>query len=246
MTGCETAGTQEGGEPVRLAAVDDHPVVRWGLRSCLAELAPDIEWVGLGVDVGALLASASATPSVVLLDIELGNGSQVEENVARLREAGARVLLFTQEHRPVVVRRGIEAGALGLVLKEDPETELVEAVRAAHAGESYVSGRLALQIVNDPRGRVRLSEKQLAVLSLMARGMKVPQIAARLFMTPATVGTHRKRALEAFSRPDGLRLADNSELVWRSVVDGHIELARDPRRELDGHIELARDPRRER
>ncbi|MFD3697028.1 LuxR C-terminal-related transcriptional regulator [Streptomyces sp. NPDC058646] len=226
-TGYERTGAEDAAEPVRLAAVDDHPVVRWGLRSCLAELAPDIEWVGLEVDVPSLLASVTTAPSVVLLDIELGDGSQVEENVLRLREVGARVLLFTREHRPVVVRRGIEAGALGLVLKEDPETELLEAVRAAHAGESYVSGRLAHQIVNDPRGRVRLSGKQLAVLNLLARGMKVPQIAGRLFMSTGTVNTHRKRAIEAFSRPDGRQLADNTELVWRSVVDGHIEVAPD-------------------
>ncbi|MEU9374321.1 response regulator transcription factor [Streptomyces sp. NPDC048255] len=229
MTGYEPTGTEHAAEPLRLAAVDDHPVVRWGLRSCLAELAPDIEWLGLQVDVASLLDSVTTVPSVVLLDIELGNGSQVEENVARLREAGARVLLFTQDHRPAVVRRGIEAGALGLVLKEDPETELVEAVRAAHAGESYVSGRLAHQIVNDPRGRVRLSERQREVLGLLARGMKVPQIAERLFMSPDTVYTYRKRALQAFSRQEGHRLTDNSELVWRSVVDGHIEVSPGPR-----------------
>ncbi|GHI83552.1 response regulator transcription factor [Streptomyces xanthophaeus] len=229
MSGYEPTGTQDAAEPVRLAAVDDHPVVRWGLRSCLAELAPDIEWVGLEVDVTSLLAAVTSVPSVVLLDIELGDGSQVEDNVTRLREAGSRVLLFTREHRPVVVRRGIEAGALGLVLKEDPETELLEAVRAAHAGDSYVSGRLAHQIVNDPRGLVRLSEKQLAVLKLLARGMKVPQIAGRLYMSTGTVNTHRKRAIHAFSRQDGHQLTDNNELVWRSVVDGHIEVAPDPR-----------------
>lgn len=208
----------------RLAAVDDHPVILHGIRACLAESSPEIAWVGSAANVDGLMSAATALPSVVLLDIELNDGSDVAANVHRLREWGPQVMLFSREHRPVVVRRGIEAGALGLVLKEDPDAQLAEAIRAAHAGTAYVSSRLAHQIVHDQRGKVRLSPRQLEVLELLARGFKTAAIARRLHMTEETVRTHRRRAIEAFAKDEGTRLADNSELVYRSMVDGHIGL----------------------
>ncbi|WP_328835291.1 response regulator transcription factor [Streptomyces europaeiscabiei] len=208
----------------RLAAVDDHPVILHGIQACLAGSAPEIDWVGSAENIDELPSRVSALPSVVLLDIELNDGSDVAANVHRLREWGPQVMLFSREHRPVVVRRGIEAGALGLVLKEDPDAQLAEAIRAAHAGKAYVSSRLAHQIVHDRRGKVRLSPRQLEVLELLARGLKPAVIARRLYMTEETVRTHRRRAIEAFAKDEGTRLADNSELVYRSMVDGHIDL----------------------
>ncbi|URM92436.1 response regulator transcription factor [Streptomyces sp. MRC013] len=208
----------------RLAAVDDHSMILRGIPAYLTESAPEIEWVGSAGNVGALPSAVTALPSVVLLDIELNDGSDVADNVGRLRAWGPRVMLFSREHRPVVVRRGIEAGALGLVLKEDPEAQLVEAVRAAHTGNAYVSGRLAHQIVNDPRGRVRLSPRQLEVVELLARGFRTDAIARRLYMTEETVRTHRRRAIEAFGRNRGTRPAGTSELVYRLMADGHIDL----------------------
>ncbi|MEU1192480.1 response regulator transcription factor [Streptomyces sp. NPDC005859] len=208
----------------RLAAVDDHPVILHGIQACLAGSAPEIDWVGSAENIDELPSRVTALPSVVLLDIELNDGSDVAANVQRLREWGPRVMLFSREHRPVVVRRGIEAGALGLVLKEDPDVQLAEAIRAAHAGKAYVSSRLAHQIVHDRRGKVRLSPRQLEVLELLARGLKPAVIARRLYMTEETVRTHRRRAIEAFAKDEGTRPASTSELVYRSMVDGHIDL----------------------
>lgn len=223
----ETAPSEETARgPIRVAAVDDHPVLRWGLSGCLAELAPDIEWLGLEVDVTGLLARPGPVPSVVLLDIELGDGTTVGENVARLRAAGCQVLLYTQDQRPVIVRQGIEAGALGLLpKKEEPSGELVEAVRAAHVGTGHVNGPLAHQIVNDPRGRVRLSERQLDVLKLLARGWRDREIGEQLFISADTVKTHRQRALRALAGPDGDM--DGRDLVLRSLLDGHVEVRPD-------------------
>jgi DNA-binding NarL/FixJ family response regulator len=221
-TGASPGGGAANGP--RLAAVDDHPTILRGIRACLAESAPEIEWVGSAGSVTALLSRVTASPSVVLLDIELNDGSDVAANVARLRAWGPRVMLFSREHRPVVVRRGIEAGALGLVLKEDPEGQLAEAIRAAHAGEAYVSSRLAHQIVHDPRGRVRLSGRRLEVVELLARGFRPAVIARRLYMSEETVRTYRRRAIEAFAKDPETRLADASELLYRSLVDGHIGL----------------------
>ncbi|RZT88183.1 LuxR family two component transcriptional regulator [Pseudonocardia sediminis] len=211
--------------PLTVAAVDDHPVVLTGLRAHLTTHAPDVVWVAAASTVDELTVAAAQVPAVVLLDLRLADGSDVASNVERLREWGAAVLLFTTEHRPAPVRRGIEAGASGLVLKGDPEDRLLEAVRSVARGEAYVSGELAHQIVNDPAGRVRLSERQLSVLGLMARGLPRRMIAAQLHVTEATLQTYRERALEAYAAR-GVVFDEPKELPWRAYADGHLDLDR--------------------
>ena len=213
--------------PVRVAAVDDHAVVLEGLRAYLDRHLPELVWAGVAETVPELLERVSV-PVVVLLDIRLGDDSDVGANVAALVGAGARVLLFSGEHRPVLVRRGMAAGALGLVLKEDPLPQLAGAIVAAWAGEPYVSSRLAHQIVHDPRGRVHLSDKQLQVLELMARGLPYEAIARQLYISEDTVQTHRKRAIEAFTTA-GTPLGDNKQLTWRAIADGHVDAEAEPR-----------------
>ncbi|MGX1365026.1 DNA-binding NarL/FixJ family response regulator [Streptomyces canus] len=246
---------------IAVAAVDDHPVVLLGLQAYFAEHTADIELVHVAPDVDALLAglhphsSASASagaipgappdsppgalpgvfpamPSVVLLDLRLRDGKAVDDNVRRLRAAGARVLVFTTEHRPAAVRRALDAGAAGLVLKEDSEERLVDAIRAVHGGEPYLSSRLAHAIVTDPRGAVRLSGQERRVLELIARGLPHRQVARMLHITEDTVRTYRKRAIEAYAAAGEGLLEDNRQLVWRAVADGHIDLAPTPADDL--------------
>lgn len=249
------------GARIAVAAVDDHPVVLLGLQAYFAEHTADIELVRVAPDVDALLAglqpqssvgpSADAPPgtpsnplpgelprarpvmpSVVLLDLRLRDGKAIDDNVRRLRTAGARVLVFTTEHRPAAVRRALDAGAAGLVLKEDPEARLVEAIHSVHSGEAYLSSRLAHTIVTDPRGAVRLSGQERRVLELIARGLPHRQVARMLHITEDTVRTYRKRAIEAYAAAgDGL-LEDNRQLVWRAVADGHIDFASAPADDL--------------
>ncbi|MEV7727924.1 response regulator [Streptomyces sp. NPDC101733] len=208
--------------------MDDHPIILYGLQASFADHTPDIELVAMAEDVDTLLAQEhGADASVVLLDLRLRDGSDIGENVRRVRATGARVLAYTTEQRPALIRRALDAGALGLVLKEDPQSRLAEAIRAAHAGEAYVSSRLAHQIVTDPRGGIRLSGQQHRVLELIARGLPHGQIAKLLHVTEDTVRTHRKRAIEAYTDAgDGL-LGTNTEIVWRAVADGHIDIAPD-------------------
>lgn len=214
--------------PIRVAAVDDHPIILFGLRASFADHTPDIELVAMAEDVDSLLVQEhSSDASVVLLDLRLRDDSDIGENVRRVCATGARVLAYTTEQRPALIRRALDAGALGLVLKEDPLSRLAEAIRAVHAGEAYVSSRLAHQIVTDPRGGIRLSGQQHRVLELIARGLPHVQIAKLLHITEDTVRTHRKRAIEAYTDAgDGL-LGTNTEIVWRAVADGHIDIAPD-------------------
>ncbi|WP_162793989.1 response regulator transcription factor [Streptomyces paludis] len=221
-----TPAVDKGPLPIRVAAVDDHPIILYALKATFAETAPDIQLVAVAEDVDALLAQdlPAPPPSVVLLDLRLQDRSETGENVRRLRETGAHVLAYTTEHRPALVRKALDAGAVGLVLKEDAQSKLVEAIRAAHAGETYVSSRLAQQIVSDPRGATRLSKQQHRVLELLARGLPHPQIALLLHITEDTVRTHRKRAIEAYTHEGKSLLDRNSQIVWQAVADGHIDI----------------------
>jgi DNA-binding NarL/FixJ family response regulator len=223
-------GTRNGDSPeIRVAAVDDHPILLDGIAAHFARHAPDIRLVATADDVGALLEGHTGhdMASVVLLDLRLRDGSDVASNVRRLRATGARVLVFTGEQRPALVRRALDEGALGLVLKEDPQDRLVDAIRTADTGEIYVSSRLAHSIVTDPRGSVRLSARQLRVLELISRGLPHADIARMLHITEDTLHTHRKRAVDAYAKVADERVGGTGELVYRAVADGHIDIGPD-------------------
>ncbi|MFC8366569.1 response regulator [Streptomyces sp. NPDC057239] len=209
--------------------MDDHPILLEGIAAHFARHTPDIRLVATAENVGLLLDAHTGddTASVVLLDLRLRDGSDVAANVRQLRATGARVLLFTGEQRPALVRRALDEGALGLVLKEDPQDRLVEAIRTADTGEVYVSSRLAHSIVTDPRGRVRLSARQLQVLELIARGLPYEDIARMLHITEGTLHTHRKRAVEAYAKVADEQVGGTGELVYRAVADGHIDIGPD-------------------
>lgn len=216
------------GVPIAVAAVDDHPLVLRGLQSYLAEQVPDIRLDTVVATVDELLTGPHDGVTVVLLDLHLGDGTVPEENVRRIGAAGPRVVLFTSEHRPAVVRRSLDAGAVGLVLKEDPEASLVEAVRAAHAGRFYASSRLAHQVVTDPAGLVRLSEREGEVLALVARGLPWAAIGRHLGMSVETARTYSYRALEKYARSGSEPISGLRDLAFRAVVDGQVHTDEPP------------------
>lgn len=218
--------------PIALAAIDDHPLVLRGLESYLAGNAPDVRITAVVPTVDDLLAAGIAGVSVVLLDMHLGDSTLPEDNVRRLRALGPHVVLFTSEHRPAVVRRSLDAGAIGLVLKEDPETSLVEAIREAHLGRFCVSSRLAHQVVTDPTGLVRLSAREGDVLSLVARGLPWDAVGRRLGMSAETARTYSYRALEKYVRASGETVNGLRDLAFRAVVDGQVQAGAPP---LPGH-----------
>ncbi len=208
--------------PVLVAGVDDHPLVLRGLAAYFAEFEPDIRLTVVAATVPHLLASWDPGISVVLLDIQLADGSGPEENVERLLAAGAKVVVLTSEHRPAIVQRVLEAGALGLVLKEDPEEAITEAIRSAAAGRFFVSSRLAHGIVADPRGMVRLSERERDVLSLLARGLPWTTIARTLSTSTDTARTYCYRAIEKYAQAGATIRNGPKEVAYRAMVDGHL------------------------
>ena len=178
---------------IRLLIVDDHPVVRDGLRGIFA--AEDgFDVVGEAQDGAEAIARASELkPDVVLMDLRMPAMSGVEA-IAGLRETvpTARVLVLTTYDADHDVLPAIEAGATGYLLKDAPRGQLVGAVRAAYRGEPVLSPSVADRLMGHVRRppEDELSQRELEVLRLVAGGAANREAAARLFVSEATIKTH--------------------------------------------------------
>jgi DNA-binding NarL/FixJ family response regulator len=181
------------GQPIRLLIVDDHPVVRDGLRGVFTG-DPDFEVVGEASDGGEAVATVERLGAdVVLMDLRMPRMGGVEA-ISRLRAStpSARVLVLTTYDTDKDVLPAIEAGATGYLLKDAPREELVRAVRAAARGESVLSPAVASRLMGQVRkpAREALSTRELDVLKLIADGASNREAASKLFVSEATIKTH--------------------------------------------------------
>ncbi|XVV06752.1 response regulator [Actinosynnema sp. CA-248983] len=176
---------------IRVVIVDDHPVVRDGLRGMLAA-AGDVEVVGEAADGAEAEAVVRAVvPDVVLMDLRMPGVDGVTA-IGRLRDVPARVLVLTTYDTDSDVLPAIKAGATGYLLKDTPRDELFRAVRSAARGEAVLSPSVATRLVGQVRTPAAepLSDREVEVLGLIARGCTNREAAARLFISEATVKTH--------------------------------------------------------
>jgi len=179
---------------IRLFVIDDHPVVREGLVAALED-DPGFQVVGAAgsFEEGLPLIDTNR-PEVILLDLELpGTGGL--QAIPRLVEAypGSRILIFTAYDTDERVLGAIRSGARGYLLKGAPIQEIARAIRAVHAGESYLQPRIASKVLAelDPHKRTTaLSYRQREVLQLVAEGQTNRQIALALGITERTVKFH--------------------------------------------------------
>lgn len=203
---------------IRVLVVDDHPVVREGLRAVL-ELRADCEVVGEAGDGQAAIASYERLrPDVLIVDIRLPVLGGIEAIAAiRQRDPGARIIAITSYGGDAEIRRALDAGALGLLLKGASGDEVVEAVRHVHAGRPYLAADASdeLRAGSDSPG---LTRRESDVLALMADGLRNHEIAAHLGLSLGTVKVHVNRILEK------LDAVDRTEAVTRALRRGLIAL----------------------
>ncbi|WP_392468310.1 response regulator [Arsenicicoccus cauae] len=178
---------------VRVLVVDDHPVVRAGLRALLAVDAR-VDVVGEAASgEEALVVARARRPDVVLMDLQLGDGLDGVAATRALREDpdGPRVLILTTYDTDADIVRAVEAGAAGYLLKDTPAATLVAAVERAARGETVLAPRAAEVLVGHLRHpRPALSDREAQVLARVADGHSNRDIARELLISEATVKTH--------------------------------------------------------
>jgi two-component system, NarL family, response regulator NreC len=206
-------------EKITVALVDDHAVVRGALKALL-DGQDDLEVIGEAGDIASgRSVVAEKQPRVLVLDVNLPDGLAVD-SLAELREAspGTEIVLLTMERDLTLARRALDAGASGYLFKDSAHLELIEAVRAAAAGEQHLPPALAAGLKGERAGEERpvLSPRETEVLGLMALGHTNREIGEQLSLSVRTVETHRahiQQKLGLSSRPELTRYALANGLI---------------------------------
>ncbi len=207
-------------DTIRVVIADDHSVVRRGLRQVLNADG--------GFDVVAEASDLESArryvrghhPDVLVLDLNMPGGSSLE-GIPEIRAEcpETQIVVLTMQDEPAYARHALGAGALGYVLKESAETELVEAIRRAAGGDTYLNPRLGARVAAAPPPGLPdgLSDREVEVLRLIALGHTNSEIAERLYLSVRTVETHRAHIQQK------LRLGSRSELVRYALDHGLME-----------------------
>lgn len=205
---------------IRVVIADDHAMVRRGLRQVL-DAEEGIAVVAEASDLaGARRYVRGHHPDVLVLDLNLPEGLSLDAIPEIRSECPAtQIVVLTMQNEPAYARQALSAGALGYVLKEAAEAELVEAVRRAAVGDTYLNPRLGARVAAEPPPGPPdgLSEREVQVLRLIALGHTNNEIADELFLSVRTVETHRSHIQQK------LRLGSRAELVGYALEHKLIE-----------------------
>ena len=207
--------------PIRIVLADDHEVVRSGLR-LLLEAETDLEVVAEASEVEQTERSVLGHhPDVLVLDLNMETSSLPAIPRIRERTPDTAIVVLTMQNDPAFAREALRAGALGYVLKESAGTELVQAVRLAASGESYLNPRLGAQLAAEPPTPEgppdELTDRELEILRLIALGHTNVEIGTQLFLSVRTVESHRAHIQQKISR------TSRSELVRYALDNGLVD-----------------------
>lgn len=202
---------------------DDHTVVRQGLRM-LIDNEDGLQVVAeAGTVPDAERLTRAHRPSVLVLDLNMPGGSSLEA-IPRLQETAKEtaIVVLTMQDDPAFARQALQAGALGFVLKEAADEELLEAIRLAANGDTYLNPRLGARMAAAPAEPAGppddLSEREVEVLRLIALGHTNSEIAEKLFLSTRTVETHRAHIQQK------IRRTSRAELVRYALEHGLVEV----------------------
>ena len=207
---------------IDVAAVDDHPIILDSIARWVSGPESGIRVVATASTVDGLLAGPGRCAQVVLLDLDLGDGTTAERNVAVIRAAGPAVLVLAASEKPVSVRDAIRAGALGYVLKNEETSEVRAAIKAVASGKDWISSRLAyIFATDDAPDRPELSAQETRALQLYATGMAMKSVASRMRISEETAKQYVGRVREKYARA-GRAAPTKLDLYYRAVEDGHL------------------------
>jgi two-component system NarL family response regulator len=220
---------KQGGEPIRVAVVDDQELFRRGLTMLLG-VEDDIEVVGeAGDGVAATELAASAVPDVILMDVRMPKRSGIEACVA-IKEVAptARIIMLTVSDEEADLYDAVKNGASGYLLKDSSIDEVAQAIRVVADGQSLISPSMAIKLLDEfkqmsrtDRQQVpspRLTDRELEVLKLVAQGLNNREIAKRLFISENTVKNHVRNILEK------LQLHSRMEAVMYAVREKLLDI----------------------
>lgn len=203
---------------LRILIADDHPVVREGLAA-IAEQQEDMQVVGAACNGReAVELFCALQPDVTLMDLRMPQMDGVGAITAiRARSGCARILVLSTYDGDEDIYRGLHAGAKGYLLKDTGRERLLEAIRAVHAGQTFIPSELASKLVARMNGPV-LSAREQQVLEQMAQGHSNAEIGRALFITEATVKTHVNNILNK------LEVHDRTQAVTTALRRGIVQL----------------------
>lgn len=206
--------------PIRLALVDDHRMLLGALTEWIRNAADDISMVAAVTTWPELLTHPEFPVDVVLLDLDLKDNIPVALKISTLKTTGVKVVLMSTYSEPNVVREALASGALGYLVKSEEATMIVEAIRAAAQGESFVSAELDLALnAANVGGAPKLSAQERRVMALYGGGEPVKSVAYQLGISEETAKSYLKRIREKY-RVAGIDVGTKVALRRRAIQDG--------------------------
>lgn len=214
---------------IRLALVDDHRMLLAALTEWIRNAASDISMVAAVATWPELITHPAFPVDVVLLDLDLKDNIPVSLKISTLKTTGVKVVLMSTYSEPNVVREALAAGALGYIVKSEDAGMIVDAIRSAYRGESFISAELDLALnAEEIGGSPKLSAQERRVMALYGGGEPVKAVAYQLTISEETVKSYLKRIREKY-RVAGFDVGTKVALRKRAIEDGILVESETPR-----------------
>ena len=211
--------TEPRSKRIRIILVDDHPVVRQGLRKILSTFEQIAVEGEAGSGREAIELARELRPDVVVMDISMPQMSGIEAtSILRRDLPEIKVLALSMHEDPSYVKQALRAGARGYMLKDSPPKDLVDAIANVNAGTVPMSPQAATKLATPAEDRKQLTPREVQVLCLIARGLTNKEIGAELGLGVRTIETHRENLIHKTGLPTV------PELTRYAVLNGYVDL----------------------